>query len=431
MAIILIGLNHKTAPVEVREKVSLSRPQIEKLSARINVIPAFSGCAILSTCNRTEFYVNGPHPKEAQEALIELISSYSGIEARDLAPYLYIRFDKNAVEHLFTVAAGMDSMILGESQIQGQVQDAYEYALDYGMSDNIINTLFMNALAVGKRVRTETQIDRHTLSVSIAAVELAKNRFVELEDKSVLVLGAGETSELTSRYLISNGFSSIMVANRTYERAAWLAGEIGGQAIKFSDIAQYLKDADIIISSTASPVPILDKTDFSETCADRTKPLLIIDIAVPRDINPNVRDLPYVELYDIDDLNARRDANLEYRRKEAIGAKKIVDQELEDFIFWMDSLSVVPTIVRMRKQIEEIRSAEITRALNRIDNPSDREKQIIEQLTNSIVNRWLHKPIVNMKKLAGERVDRIDCYIRAVNDLWGLNEQEDADEKNN
>lgn len=429
MAILLIGLNHKTAPVEVREKVSMSRPQIEKLSPRVNAIAAFSGCAILSTCNRTEFYVHGPQPKEAQEALIKLISSYSGISARDLAPYLYIRFDKNAVEHLFTVAAGMDSMILGESQIQGQVQDAYEYALDYGMSDNIINTLFMNALTVGKRVRTETQIDRHTLSVSIAAVELAKNRFGNLEDKRVLVLGAGETSELTSRYLISNGLSSIMVANRTFERAAWLADEIGGHAVKFSDIDNYLDDADIIISSTASPVPILEEVDFSMVDAGRTKPLLMIDIAVPRDINPDVRNLPYVELYDIDDLTAKRDANLAYRQKEAAGAKRIVDQELDDFFFWLDSLSVVPTIVRMRNQIEVIRQAEISRALNRIENPSKREKQIIEQLTNSIINRWLHKPIVNMKKLAGERVDRLDCYIRAVNDLWGLNEQGGANEQ--
>ena len=187
MAILLIGLNHKSAPVEVREKVSLSRPQIEKLSEKIRQVQSFSGCTILSTCNRTEFYVNGDSPFAAQEDLINLMCSYSGLTPRELAPYLYIKFNRNAAEHLFTVAAGMDSMILGESQIQGQVQDAYEYALNYGISDNILNTLFMNALTVGKRVRTETQIDRHTLSVSIAAVELAKDYFGGLTDRTVLV----------------------------------------------------------------------------------------------------------------------------------------------------------------------------------------------------------------------------------------------------
>lgn len=431
MSILLIGLNHKSAPVEVREKVSLSRPQIEKLSSRIKEISDFDGCAILSTCNRTEFYINAQSPLLAQETFINLISDYSNIPSRQLADYLYIKFDKNAVKHLFTVAGGMDSMILGESQIQGQVQDAYEYALAYGISDNIINTLFMNALTVGKRVRTETQIDRHTLSISAAAVELAKQKFADLSNKTVLVLGAGETSELTSRYLISNGLRSIMVANRTYERAEWLANEIGGQAVNFSDLDKYLVEADIVISSTASPVPIIDKDDLLKADISRQKPLLFIDIAVPRDIDPNVRELSYVQLYDIDDLEKIMSGNLQYRMKEAIAAQKIVDEELEDFYFWLDSLWVVPTIVKMREQIEYIRKDEISRAINRIDNPSNREKQIIEQLANSIVNRWLHKPIVNMKVLAGKRADRVECYINAVNDLWGLDEQENLGGESN
>ena len=321
----------------------------------------------------------------------------------------------------------MDSMILGESQIQGQVQDAYEYALNYEISDNILNTLFMNALPVGKRVRTETQIDRHTLSVSIAAVELAKDYFNGLEDKTVLVLGAGETSELTSRYLISNGTNSIMVANRTYERAEWLAREIGGEAVKFSELATYLPSADLIISSTASPVPILDKSDLENAQIDRVKPMLIIDIAVPRDIHPNVAELDYVKLYDIDDMERKTDENLAARQQETIKAKKIVKEELDDFYFWLDSLWVVPTIIKMRDQIERIKESEIERALNRIDQPSDRERRIIEQLANSIVNRWLHKPIINMKSLAGQRADRIDCYINAINDLWGLENDNEKD----
>ena len=373
MAILLIGLNYKSAPVEVREKVSLSRPQIEKLSEKIRQVQSFSGCTILSTCNRTEFYVNADSPFAAQENLINLMCEYSGLAPRTLAPYLYIKFNKNAAEHLFTVAAGMDSMILGESQIQGQVQDAYEYALNYGISDNILNTLFMNALTVGKRVRTETQIDRHTLSVSIAAVELAKEYFNGLTDRTVLVLGAGETSELTSRYLISNGIQSIMVANRTFERAQWLAGEIGGKAVKMSELEKYLPVADLIISSTASPVPILEKEDLIKAQKDRQKPLLIIDIAVPRDIHPDVSELDYVKLYDIDDMERKTDENLVARQQETVKAQEIVNEELEDFYFWLDSLWVVPTIVKMRSQIEQIKKTEIERAINRIDHPSERE----------------------------------------------------------
>lgn len=426
MAILLIGLNYKSAPVEVREKVSLSRPQIEKLSEKIRQVQSFSGCTILSTCNRTEFYVNADSPFAAQENLINLMCEYSGLAPRTLAPYLYIKFNKNAAEHLFTVAAGMDSMILGESQIQGQVQDAYEYALNYGISDNILNTLFMNALTVGKRVRTETQIDRHTLSVSIAAVELAKEYFNGLTDRTVLVLGAGETSELTSRYLISNGIQSIMVANRTFERAQWLAGEIGGKAVKMSELEEYLPVADLIISSTASPVPILEKEDLIKAQKDRQKPLLIIDIAVPRDIHPNVSELEYVKLYDIDDMERKTDENLVARQQETVKAQEIVNEELEDFYFWLDSLWVVPTIVKMRSQIERIKKTEIERAINRIDHPSEREIHIIEQLANSIVNRWLHRPIINMKSLAGKRADKIECYINAINDLWGLENDEET-----
>lgn len=425
MAILLIGLNHKTAPIEIRERVSLSRPQIEKLSEDIQNINSFSGCAILSTCNRTEFYVNAESPILAQEALIRLMDIYSGVGCRELAKYLYIKFDKNAVLHLFTVASGLDSMILGESQIQGQVQDAYEYALKYNISDSIINTLFMNALTVGKRVRTETQIDRHTLSISAAAVELTKKTLLTLEDKTVLVLGAGETSELTARYLIANNISSIMVSNRTYERAEWLANEIGGQAIQFSNLESYLSKADIIISSTASPVPILKKEDLLNADINRTKSLVVIDIAVPRDIHPNIAELSYVTLFDIDDLEQEMDVNLSYRKKEAIDAKRIVDEEIDNFYFWLDSLWVVPTIVKMRAQIEKIKREEIERAIHRTDNPSKREIRIIEQLANSIVNQWLHKPIVNMKALAGKRVDKIDCYINAINDLWGLEENGD------
>lgn len=427
MSIVVIGLNHKSAPIEVREKVSLSRPQIVKYSDIIRSVDAYSGCAILSTCNRTEFYCNTEDPDEALKVIQNMVAERSGITVDELIKYIYIAKDRAAVHHLFSVSAGLDSMVLGESQIQGQVQEAYEIALTEGLSDNIINTLFMNALTVGKRVRTETQIDRQAVSISSAAVEMAQSFFGDLSDKTVLVLGAGETSELTSRHLVSNGISSIMVANRTYERAQWLAEEIGGKAVRLDLLPVFMQEADIIISSTASPKYFIVPEDLNPHLPLREKPLLIIDIAVPRDIDPAVGKLPHVTLYDIDDLHNVVERNKAYREKEAIGAEQIVEEELEDFYFWLDSLWVVPTIVRMREQVEDIKDREIQKAKNRITNITPREEQIIDKLANSIVNQWLHRPIVNMKALAGKRIDRMECYIQAINDIWDLSDIIDAD----
>lgn len=425
MSIVLVGLNHKTAPLEIREKVSLSKPQIVGISKEIKKAPSIIGCAILSTCNRTEFYINTATKSKGIEEVINLISIKSGYEGSFLRQYLYIKETKQAVSHLFTVAAGLDSMILGESQIQGQVQDAYEIALDNGISDNVINTLLMNALSVGKRVRTETQIDREAVSISSAAVALAKEFYGSLTNKVVLVLGAGETSELTSRHLISNGIKNIIVANRTYTKAKMLANEISGSAVRFDELSDYIDEADIIISSTASPVYVLTKEKIEKYLINRTKKILLIDIAVPRDIDPALNDYHCVTVYDIDDLKNVITANMERRKKEAITAQKIVEEELRDFFFWLDSLTVVPTIIKMREQINKIKEEEIDKAKNKIENITPRESQIIDILANSIVNRWLHQPTINMKYLAGKQMNEIDCYLRAINELWGLDEESD------
>lgn len=433
MPILLIGLNHKSAPVEVRERVSISTPQLVQFSERICSFSSYAGSAVLSTCNRTEFYCHALDMDQAKQDIIQLMEELSGIPARDIVPYLYLKEDRDAVQHLFSVSAGLDSMILGESQIQGQVQETYSNALHLQLSDSVINTLFMTALTVGKRVRTETQIDRQAVSISSAAVELATSFFGQLSGKTVLVLGAGETSELTSRHLVSNGISSIMVANRTLDRAQWLAAEIGGQAIALDDMTAYLDQADIIISSTASPVYVLRYADLKNQLAHREKPLLMIDIAVPRDIDPALNDLSAIRLFDIDDLQSLVTSNLAYREQEAVAARQIVEEELENFYFWLDSLWVIPTIVRMQDQVERIKAIEIKKAKNRIDNITPREEQIIEKLANGIVNRWLHKPMVNMKTLAGKRVDQIDCYIQAINDIWDLQdvfEEEGYEQRN-
>ncbi len=420
MSIILLGLNYKSATVEIREKVSMSKSNIQKNAEALQNLEGVDGIAILSTCNRTEFYLDGADDTAATDSMMQFISAYSECSVDLLKQHMYVMTEREAVEHLFTVAAGLDSMILGESQIQGQVQDAYNYALEFGLSSNILNTLLMNALTLGKRVRTETYIDRQAVSVSSAAVELAKQELGTLENKTVLIVGAGDTSELAARHLVSNGISGVIVANRTFDRAQRLADEFGGKAIRLDHFGAYLDSADIVISCTASPKYIIEKKDIERLVRERNKPLLFIDIAVPRDIDPAVAELDNVFLHDIDDMQNVVAQNLEGRQKEAVKARRIVDEELENFFFWLDSLLVVPTIVKLRAQAENIKKKEVEKALRRIDNVTPREKKIIEQLAHSIVSQWLHKPMYNLRYLAGTHEDRIDCYMRAIDDLFGL-----------
>ena len=425
MSIILLGLNYKSAPVEIREKVSMSRPNIEKNADALRALKGLNGIAILSTCNRTEFYLDAADDQTALDSLFDFISVYSSCPVELLLEHMYVMKRRDAVEHLFTVAAGLDSMILGESQIQGQVQDAYNYALQYNLSDNVLNTLLMSALTLGKRVRTETYIDRQAVSVSSAAVELAKQELGTLEDKVVLIIGAGDTSELAARHLVSNGISGVIVANRTFDRAQRLADEFGGKAIRLDHFGNYMESADIIISCTASPKYIIVKKDIEQLINHRDKPLLFMDLAVPRDIDPAVAELDNVFLHDIDDMQNVVAQNLEGRQKEAVKARAIVDEELENFFFWLDSLLVVPTIVKLREQAEEIEKREVEKALRRIDNVTPREQKIVEQLAHGIVSQWLHRPMYNLRYLAGTHADRIDCYMKAVHELFNLN---DADE---
>mgnify|MGYP003291869453 CR=1 FL=1 len=428
MSIILLGLNYKSASVEIREKVSMSKNNIQRNAETLQKLEAVDGIAILSTCNRTEFYLDGADDSVAVDSMLQFISAYSGCSVELLQQHMYVMKEREAVEHLFTVAAGLDSMILGESQIQGQVQDAYNYALEFGLSSNILNTLLMNALTLGKRVRTETYIDRQAVSISSAAVELAKQELGTLENKTVLIVGAGDTSELAARHLVSNGISGVIVANRTFDRAKRLADEFGGKAVRLDHFGAYLDSADIVISCTASPKYIIEKKDIERLVGQRTKPLLFIDIAVPRDIDPAVAELDNVFLHDIDDMQNVVAQNLEGRQKEAVKARRIVEEELENFFFWLDSLLVVPTIVKLRAQAEHIKKKEVEKALRRIDNVTPREKKIIEQLAHSIVSQWLHKPMYNLRYLAGNHEDRIDCYMRAIDDLFGLSELEEPKE---
>ena len=332
MYIILLGLNHKTAPVEIREKLAMSKPQIKAKASQLQALDGVNGIVVLSTCNRTEFYIATKNLELGKTSLLNFVANYGNCSVQILEQYIYLKECREAVHHLFRVSAGLDSMILGETQILGQVQDAYQYALEFKISNNVLNTLFQKAISVGKRVRTETLIDRQAVSVSSAAVDLAKQIFGELTGHSVLILGAGETSELTARHLVANGVSTVIVANRTFERANLLAQEFGGKAIRLDDFYNYLNNADIVISCTAAPKYIVEAKTLAPYIKERqNKPILFIDIAVPRDINPDICNLKNVTLYDVDDLQNVVEQNLAERKKEAVKAEVIINDELEKF----------------------------------------------------------------------------------------------------
>ncbi|NMA01596.1 MAG: glutamyl-tRNA reductase [Clostridia bacterium] len=419
MFIVVLGINHKTAPVEIRETLAMSKTQINRHSTQLKNLPGVEGIVILSTCNRTEFYIATEELTLGKNSLITFVANYGKCTTEELVKYIYLKESKNAVEHLFRVSSGLDSMILGESQILGQVQTAYEYSLEFKLSNSVLNTLFQQAISVGKRVRTETLIDRQSLSISSVAVDFAKELFGKLEGRSVLILGAGETSELTARYLLDNGISSVIVANRTYERAYNLAQELGGKAIRLDDFSQYLKDADIVISCTAAPKYIVEVEDLQPIIDLRiNKPILFIDIAVPRDINPQVRCFENVSLYDVDDLQSVVQKNLDERRREAIQAQIIVEEEIKKFFQWLDSLFVVPTITLLKEKANYIKEKELLRAMRRISKLTDKDRKAIEILANSIVNQLLHEPIAELKR--SSQNGKAPIYAEAIQTLFNL-----------
>lgn len=419
MFIIVVGLNHKTAPVEMREKLAFPTRIVPDVLPELNKYPAIAGSAILSTCNRLEIYATVTDVEKGLKNIHDFLQKYSKIDFADKYRYFYSPTNESAVRHLFRVAAGLDSMVLGESQILGQVREAYQLACDSGASNGVLNTLFQQAITVGKRVRTETDIDKNAVSISYAAIEKAKQVFGNLSGYSTLIIGAGEMSELTAKHLVANGVNSVLVSNRSYERAQILAEQFGGKAVKFDYLPELLQEADIVISCTASPVYILQKEQMEQIIVKRNnRKLFIIDIAVPRDIDPNISELPGVTLLDIDDLQHVVDKNLSERQKEAVFAVQIVEEELEAFLKWVNSLFIIPTIVALKDKGKEIKERELTKAFNKLGNLSAKEEKIISTLANSIVNSLLHDPILSLKHHANTNQGHL--YSEIAQNLFNL-----------
>jgi glutamyl-tRNA reductase len=417
MHLLTLGLNHTTAPVEVRERLAFAESDQPDSLRQLRESYGLSEVAILSTCNRSEIYAasEGSHLEPVRRYLAE----QRRLDVAELSPCFYEYVDAEAATHLFRVSSGIDSLVIGESQILKQVREALETSQAVGSARLVINEVFQRALRVGKRARSETDIGRGHLSVSTAAVELAGQMFDSLENRSALLLGAGEMIELTARYLVDTGLTSFVVANRTVERAEQLASRFNGEAIALDAISTRLLETDIVISSTAAPGCVLDADVVREVMSKRRgRPLFLIDIAVPRDIDPAVRDLDNVFLFDMDDLESVVASNRQNREGEIRRVQEIVDDELGNFLHWFNSLSAGPLIRALRTQAAELQTAELERWMGKLAHLTDADRNIVEQVLRGYANKLLHQPLVQIRELA----NRDDGYMRldTVRSLFDL-----------
>lgn len=422
MNIFVIGLNHKTADVDVREKLAFNGPKLEEGLLRIKALPEVKEAVILSTCNRVEIYTNVSATAKAYEAIKNFISEFHGIDRSALENSLYAYENLTAVKHVFRVASSLDSMVVGEPQILGQLKDAFEFALQKKTTGILLNKLMKKAISVAKRIRTETKIAENAVSISFAAVELAKKIFEDLSTKSFMLLGAGEMAELAARHLLSNGVKDVIVANRTYERGCELAKEFNGRAVRFEDFVHQMVNTDIVICSTGASKYVLVKEQMQRVMKERRhKPVFIIDISVPRNIDPEINDIENVYLYDVDDLQGVIDSNVQERQKEAEKAEGIIAEEIETFQKWQSSLDSVPTVIALRDKADTIKKEELDRLLNKLPSLGEKERNAIEYMASAIVHKLIHPPTAALKEDSEDR----DVLIATIKRLYGLNEKEE------
>lgn len=399
MSLLAFGINHKTAPVVIREQVAFSSEQLTGALTGLTTTLAQREAAILSTCNRTEIYLAGDEELTKADILAWL-ADYHHLDSYTLAPYIYFYLDDQAVTHILRVACGLDSLILGEPQILGQIKAAYAVARHAETIHALLDRLFQHTFAVAKQVRTDTAIGSSPVSVAFAAVSLARQIFTTLVGHTALLIGAGETIELAARHFRQHGIGRIIVANRTLERAQLIAGQCGGYAIALNDIGLHLAEADIVISSTASPTPILGKGAVASAIkARRHRPIFMVDIAVPRDIETEVGELPDVYLYTVDDLHEVIQENLHSRQEAAKQAEEIIAVQTSAFLGWMRSLDAVATICAYREQAEALRDQELARARRLLAAGRDPD-EVMRLLARGLTNKFLHRPCTQLRNAA-------------------------------
>ena len=417
--LLALGVSHKTAPLDLREKLALPEGRAAAVLRELTGQDSIHEAVAISTSNRTELYLVAGDGVGAENEALSILSRQADIRPTELMSALYSLHREDAVRHLFSVAAGLDSMIVGEAEIQGQVKRAYELALVEGATGPIGNRLFRSALAAGKRVRTETKVSRSRVSVSSVAVELAADMLGDLTTRRVLVIGAGENAELTAQALRDRGVHTVFVANRRYDRAIGLAQRFGGAAIRFDDLPGELERSDIVVSSTASPHQIVGREELELVAELREgRPLVLIDIAVPRDIDPSVRDVPGIALYDMDDLQRAVARNMSGREAEAVRARTLVDEEVEEFNRWLASLDVVPTISALRELGDQVVEQVLRENEARWESLSDADRERLGVMARAVVNRLLHEPTLRLKGAVGG--DASYLYVHAMRELFGL-----------
>ncbi|MCP3891529.1 MAG: glutamyl-tRNA reductase [Desulfobulbaceae bacterium] len=417
--IILLGVNHKTTPVEVREKIALSDGYERPLTA-LKGMKGLKEHYLLSTCNRVEFLLVAEDDAPIEDEIIRFLFGEE-LSREECLKYLYLHEGQEAVHHLFMVAASLDSMVVGEAQILGQLKEAYRFASQFSTTGPLLNKVLHKSFTVAKRVRTETGIGSSAVSISYAAVQLAKKIFGDLKGKNVLLVGAGEMAELAAEHLVGQGVSSVVVANRTLSRAVDLAKRFRGKAVSIDELVSQLEQVDIIISSTGATDIILHRDQVKSVMRARmNKPLFFIDIAVPRDLDPELNELENVYLYDIDDLSSVVEMNKSERDKEAVKASRIVDEETLKFDRYFQSLAVTPTIQDLRRRMDEISKFELEKTLGKLASLSDKDVQHLRKMLSAINAKVLHNPLVYLKSDSCSGRDNSDQKVSTVRELFGL-----------
>jgi glutamyl-tRNA reductase len=417
--ILTLGLNHKTAPVEIREKLSFTAPAQKAALARLMGEYELHEAAILSTCNRSEIYVASD-----SDGLIKtkrFLAETQGIDPQGFEPYFYAHSNGEAAIHLFRVASGIDSLVIGESQILGQVREALETAQQHGAARQLINELFQRSLRVGKRARSETGIGHGRLSISTAAVELVGQVFDRLDGRQALLLGAGEMGELTAQYLLEEGIGQLLIANRTYQRAVEVAGRVGGKAVGFDAWTAQLAHIDIIVSSTAATDFVITPQLLKDAMRQRrSRPLFLIDIAVPRDIDPQVRQLDNVFLFDIDDLEQVVESNRHEREQEVRQVQALIEEEMTDFLHWFNSLGTGTLIKDLRQHADTLCQQEMDKWAGKLAHLPEADRRTVEALMRGYTNKLLHQPQVQIRNFANS--DNGYLRLDTVRRLFGLGE---------
>jgi glutamyl-tRNA reductase len=420
MNLIIVGLSHKTAPVEVREQLAVAEKQLGEALARLRALPGVHEGLILSTCNRVEVVAVVQETVQGFESVKRFLSTiHASLSHEALAPHLYNFAAADAMRHLFRVAASLDSMVVGEPQILGQMKKAFEEAMGHRATGLVLNKIMSKTLSVAKRVRTETKIAESAVSVSFAAVQLAKKIFGRLDDKAVLLIGAGEMAELAARHLVAQGVRRVAICSRHEARAASVAREFGAQAFGLDQVEAQMAESDIVICSTGATRYLVHYDDVRRVIQTRkNRPIFLIDLSVPRNIEPRVNEIDNVFLYDIDDLQSVVEANRRERAREAERAEVIIAGELETAVRWFKSLDVVPTIVALREKAQAIRRAELDKLAARLKELSPEQREAIDRFAESLVNKLLHGPLVALKEEANSANGAL--YVEATRRLFDL-----------